>query len=78
MTFPMAAPVPVTEELPQVFFAALDKRGVNYAPNELVVGLGPPERRARLASGGSAPYDLFIGIPVHCRTIVTLVRTGHR
>jgi sulfide:quinone oxidoreductase len=65
MTFPMAAPVPVTEEVSQVFFTALDQRGIDYAPNELVVGLDAGERRARLASGGSVPYDLFIGIPVH-------------
>jgi len=29
------------------------------------VGLDPAGRTARLASGGSVPYDLFIGIPVH-------------
>jgi sulfide:quinone oxidoreductase len=65
MTFPMAAPVPVTKEVSQVFLRALDERGIEYAPKELVVGLDARERRARLASGGSVPYDLFIGIPVH-------------
>ena len=29
------------------------------------MGLDPRARTARLASGGSVPYDLFIGIPVH-------------
>jgi sulfide:quinone oxidoreductase len=65
MTFPMAAPVPVTKEVSQVFLRALDERGIEYAPKELVVGLDARERTARLASGGSVPYDLFIGIPVH-------------
>jgi sulfide:quinone oxidoreductase len=65
MTFPMAAPVPVTKEVSQVFLRALDERGIKYAPKELVVGLDARERTARLASGGSVPYDLFIGIPVH-------------
>jgi sulfide:quinone oxidoreductase len=65
MIFPMAAPVPVTKEVSQVFFAALDERGIDYAPNELVVGLDARGRTARLASGESIPYDLFIGIPVH-------------
>jgi sulfide:quinone oxidoreductase len=65
MTFPMAAPVPVTKEVSQMFLAALDERGIEYAPKELVVGLDASERTARLASGGSVPYDLFIGIPVH-------------
>jgi sulfide:quinone oxidoreductase len=65
MTFPMAAPVPVTGEVSQMFQAALDERGVKYAAKELVVGLDPRRRSARLASGKSLPYDLFIGIPVH-------------
>ncbi len=65
MTFPMAAPVPVTKEVSQMFLRALDERGIQYAPKELVVGLDPRARTALLASGGSVPYDLFIGIPVH-------------
>jgi sulfide:quinone oxidoreductase len=65
MTFPMAAPVPVTKEVSQMFLRALDERGIQYAPKELVVGLDRRARTARLASGGSVPYDLFIGIPVH-------------
>ena len=65
MTFPMGAPVPVTKEVSQVFLRALDERGIEYAPKELVVGLDARERKARLASGGNVPYDLFIGIPVH-------------
>ena len=70
MTFPMAAPVPVTREVSQLFLRALDERGIQYAPKELVLGLDPRTRTARLASGGSAPYDLFIGIPVHCAPAV--------
>jgi len=65
MTFPMAAPVPVTKEVSQMFQAALDERGIHYAPKELVVALDPRERTARLASGRILPYDLFIGIPIH-------------
>jgi sulfide:quinone oxidoreductase len=65
MTFPMSAPVPVTKEVSQLFVDALDERGIAYAPNELVVGLDARARRARLKGGGSVPYDLFIGIPLH-------------
>jgi sulfide:quinone oxidoreductase len=65
MTYPMAAPVPVTKEVSQTFIAALDQRGIKYAPKELVVSLDARARTARLASGGSLPYDLFIGIPAH-------------
>jgi sulfide:quinone oxidoreductase len=65
MTFPMAAPVPVTKEVSQMFVTALDERGIEYAPKESVVRLDARRRSAHLASGGSLPYDLFIGIPVH-------------
>jgi sulfide:quinone oxidoreductase len=71
----MAAPVPVTKEVSKIFLSALDERGIQYAPKELVVGLDPRARTARLASGGSVPYDLFIGIPVH-RVPAVVKRSG--
>ena len=75
MTFPMAAPVPVTREVSEVFLRALDERGIQYSPKELVVALDPRARTARLASGQSVPYDLFIGIPVH-RAPAVVKRSG--
>jgi sulfide:quinone oxidoreductase len=62
---PMAAPVPITKEVSQRFLAALGERGIEYVPNQLVVELETRSRKARLASGGTVPYDLFVGIPVH-------------
>jgi sulfide:quinone oxidoreductase len=65
MTFPMAAPVPVTTEVSQMFARALDERGIEYAPKQLVTSLDPGAREAQLASGERMPYNLFVGIPVH-------------
>ena len=65
MTFPMAAPVPVTPEVSQMFSQALDDRGILRMPRELVTSLDLDTRQARLESGGSVAYDLFIGVPVH-------------
>jgi len=62
---PMAAPVPVTKEVSQSILNALEERGIEYVPNQLVSELDTRSKKARLASGGSVPYDLFIGIPVH-------------
>lgn len=62
---PMAAPVPITKELSQRILNALEERGIEYVPNQLVAEVDTRNRKARLASGGSVPYDLFIGIPVH-------------
>ena len=62
---PMAAPVPITKEVSQSILDALEERGIEYVPNQLVAELDPRSKEARLASGGSVPFDLFIGIPVH-------------
>jgi sulfide:quinone oxidoreductase len=75
MTFPMAAPVPVTEEVSQMFIRALDERGIEYAPKQLVASLDVGQRKAQLASGENVPYDLFIGIPVH-RVPDVVARSG--
>ena len=62
---PMAAPVPVTEEVSQRFLEALDERGIEYVAQSRVVELDPSSRHARLESGQTVPYDLFVGIPIH-------------
>jgi sulfide:quinone oxidoreductase len=62
---PMAAPVPITKEVSQSILDALEERGIEYVPNQLVTELDTRNKLARLESGGSVPYDLFVGIPVH-------------
>ena len=64
-TFPMQRPVPVTGEVAQMFRDALAARGIEELPQHLVTSIDPATRTARLASGGTLPYDLFVGIPVH-------------
>jgi sulfide:quinone oxidoreductase len=62
---PMAAPVPITREVSQSILDALTERSIEYVPNQHVVQLDTRNKEARLANGGSIPYDLFVGIPVH-------------
>jgi sulfide:quinone oxidoreductase len=62
---PMAAPVPITKELSRTILDLLHERGIEYAPNQQIVEIDPGNNAARLADGGSIPYDLFVGIPVH-------------
>ncbi len=64
-TFPMQRPVPVTGPVSEMFADALAARGIESLPQQLVTGIDPAVREARLASGESLPYDLFVGIPVH-------------
>jgi sulfide:quinone oxidoreductase len=72
---PMSAPVPITREVSQSILDALSERQIEYVPNQLVKELDVPGTTARLASGGTAPYDLFIGIPVH-RVPEVVARSG--
>jgi sulfide:quinone oxidoreductase len=65
MTFPMAAPVPVTPEVSQLFARALAERAIECAPKQLVAGIDTGEQMANLASGEGVAYDLFVGVPIH-------------
>jgi sulfide:quinone oxidoreductase len=62
---PMAAPVPITKELSRTILGLLNERGIEYVPNQQIVEVDRDENSVRLADGGSIPYDLFVGIPVH-------------
>jgi sulfide:quinone oxidoreductase len=62
---PMAAPVPITKEVSQSILDALGKRGIQYVPSQQITELDTAGKNARLASGSSVSYDLFVGIPVH-------------
>src|SRR5437764_10453374 len=64
-TFPMQRPVPVTGEVSQMFRDALATRGIEELPERLVTSSDPATRTAQLANGGTLPYDLFVGIPIH-------------
>src|SRR6516225_8042003 len=64
-TFPMQRPVPVTNAVSQMFREALASRGIKELPQHLVTSIDPTAGVARLASGETLPYDLFVGIPVH-------------
>ncbi len=74
-TFPMARPVPVTGEVSQMFRDGLAARNVEELPEHLVTSIDPATRTAQLASGGSLPYDLFVGIPIH-RAPAALAESG--
>jgi len=65
MTFPMQRPVPVTAAVSQMFRDGLAERGIEERPQHVVTSIDPAKKEARLASGETLPYDLFIGIPVH-------------
>jgi sulfide:quinone oxidoreductase len=62
---PMSAPVPITPEMSRSILDALTERGLEYLPNRHITALDTDKNEVRLKDGGSIPYDLFVGIPVH-------------
>jgi sulfide:quinone oxidoreductase len=48
-----------------MFRDGLASRGIEELPQHLVTSIDPNTQIARLASGETLPYDLFVGIPVH-------------
>jgi sulfide:quinone oxidoreductase len=64
-TFPMRRPVPVTGPVSQMFRDGLASRGIDEHAEQLVTSIDPSVHTARLATGETLPYDLFVGIPVH-------------
>jgi sulfide:quinone oxidoreductase len=72
---PMAAPVPITGEVSQSILAALAERDMEYVANQAITDLDVADRSVRIAGGDDAPYDLFIGIPVH-RPPEVVLRSG--
>jgi sulfide:quinone oxidoreductase len=74
---PMAAPVPITKELFRTILDLLNERGIEYVPNQQIVGVDGDEDAVRLANGGSISYDLFVGMPVH-RAPDVVARSGAR
>jgi sulfide:quinone oxidoreductase len=72
---PMAAPVPITKEVSQSILDALTEREIEYLPNQHIAELDTRNHEARVESGASIAYDLFVGIPVH-RAPDVVVRSG--
>jgi sulfide:quinone oxidoreductase len=72
---PQSAPVPITSEVSQSFLDALAERDIEYVANAHIVELDTVAKEARLEGGVTAPYDLFVGVPVH-RVPEVVARSG--
>ncbi len=63
---PMPAPIPISQRTSSAITAILEEHGVEYWPGSKVVRLDPEQHVAHIGDGRVLPYDLFLGIPVHC------------
>jgi sulfide:quinone oxidoreductase len=63
---PMPAPIPISQRTSSALTAILEEHSVEYRPGSKVVRLDPEQHVAHIDDGSVLPYDLFLGIPVHC------------
>ncbi len=61
----MSKPIPISDEVSSTILALCDERGIKYSHATWVERLDPEARVVRLRDGGSLPFDLFLGVPVH-------------
>jgi sulfide:quinone oxidoreductase len=63
---PLPMPIPISKKTSAAIEAILADRGIEYSPSARITRLDPEEHVAHLDDGRELPYDLFLGIPVHC------------
>lgn len=63
---PMPMPIPISKRTSEAIVKILEEHGIEYWPQSLVTHLDPENHVAHFGDGRELPYDLFLGIPVHC------------
>jgi sulfide:quinone oxidoreductase len=59
-------PIPISKKTSAAIVAILAEHSIDYWPSSRVIRLDPQSHVAHLEDGRALPYDLFLGIPVHC------------
>ena len=62
---PWGRPIPPSPDGSKAILDRFAERDIRWVGETLVVGIDPIEKVAHLRGGGSMPYDVFLGIPVH-------------
>jgi len=65
VTSPWAVPLPPSPAANEAILGRFRERNITWMPQTRVESIDPATTTAQLAGGGSLPYDLFLGIPVH-------------
>jgi sulfide:quinone oxidoreductase len=69
---PLPMPIPISKKTSAAIIAILEEHGIEYWPSSMVTRLDPEAHVAHVNDGRELPYDLFLGIPVHCAPEVVL------
>lgn len=69
---PLPMPIPISKKTSAAIIKILEEHGIEYWPSSMVTRLDPQNHVAHVSDGRELPYDLFLGIPVHCAPEVVL------
>lgn len=72
---PWGIPIPASGAASDAILDRFRERNITWIGNQVVASIDPATKSARLQDGGSLPYDLFLGIPVH-RVPAVVERSG--
>lgn len=64
LVMPLGTPIPPSPKASEAVLAAFAERDITWIPGQLVRGLDPERKVARLENE-DLPYDLFLGVPQH-------------
>ena len=63
---PMPKPIPISDETSTAIIELLDARDIRHSHSSLITRLDPEAKVAHVGDGQALPFDLFLGVPVHC------------
>jgi sulfide:quinone oxidoreductase len=75
LVMPLPVPIPPSPAASEALLVAFAERGIDFHPHLTVRELDPDRRVAIFVDGTEMPYDLFLGVPVHCAPAVVLEST---
>ena len=62
---PWGIPIPASGPASQAILDRFAERNITFVPDQVVTEIDPANKVALLRDGGSLPYDLFLGVPIH-------------
>jgi len=66
VVMPFGTPIPPSPDTSKAILAAFAERSITFVKDKLVKSLDGARKVAVLSDGTEMPFELFLGIPVHC------------
>jgi len=63
---PWGIPIPASVPASDAILDRFRERNLSWLPNQGIASIDPATKTAHLRDGSTLPYELFLGIPVHC------------